>query len=461
MRQVVLVLFTLSVSTVFSITPEECEDGEFHLDPDNCPYSYFRCYVKPNGAGWRIEQYTCPTGTGFHPGINTCDWLYNLPPNICDGITHRPTDAPTTRPPPVSTTEPTTVTTTEATTITTTQSTTVTTTEPTGAKRVVCYFGAWAFYRPGEASFDIDDIDPHLCTHLCYGFANMDNQTWEAVAYDPWYDLAPWDEGCEGDHCHYDSYRRFNKLKEQNPALKTLLSIGGWNTGSGQWSQMAIDPAKRKTFIGSAVLLAKTFGFSGIDFDWEYPGDRAGSDVEHDKEDFTMLVEEFADACHADGLILTAATSPDFKRLDIGMDIPRVAAALDFMNVMTYDYHGAWDNFTGLNTPLYGRIDEEDPDHPGYRFNVNDSINYYIAQGADPMKLNLGTAAYGRGFTLPDDSDTVGLYCPAYEGIPGGHNTHEPGMWSYYEILEALNNDTLPDLPDDSDTVGLYCPAYE
>ena len=48
MRQVALVLFTLGVSTVFSITPEECEDGEFHLDPDNCPYSYFRCYVKPN-----------------------------------------------------------------------------------------------------------------------------------------------------------------------------------------------------------------------------------------------------------------------------------------------------------------------------------------------------------------------------------------------------------------------------
>ena len=34
--------------------------------------------------------------------------------------------------------------------------------------------------------FDIDDIDAHLCTHLNYGFANMDNQTWKLVAYDPW-----------------------------------------------------------------------------------------------------------------------------------------------------------------------------------------------------------------------------------------------------------------------------------
>ena len=30
-RQVALVLFTLCISTMFSITPQESEDGEFHL----------------------------------------------------------------------------------------------------------------------------------------------------------------------------------------------------------------------------------------------------------------------------------------------------------------------------------------------------------------------------------------------------------------------------------------------
>ena len=275
----------------------------------------------------------------------------------------------------------------------------------------------------------------------------MNNQTWKANAYDPWFDLAPWDEGCDGDHCHWDSFRRFTKLKEKNPALKTLLSIGGWNTGSGQWSQMAIDPMKRKTFIDSAVMMAETFNFDGIDFDWEYPGDRQGSDIEHDKEDFTALVEEFAAALHAKSLILTAATSPDFERLDLGMDLPRVVEAIDFINVMGYDYHGAWDNFTGLNTPLYGRNDEGDADHPGYRFNINDTINYYIERGADPLKLNLGIASYGRGFTLPDNTNDNGVYCQTVGPIPSGHITHEAGMWSYYEVLEALTNETLPDLP--------------
>ena len=77
---------------------------------------------------------------------------------------------------------------------------------PEGGKKVVCYYSSWAFYRPGYGKFDIEDIDPHICTHLNYGwdfslftlyfimnllsrFANMNNVTWEIVAYDPWFDL--------------------------------------------------------------------------------------------------------------------------------------------------------------------------------------------------------------------------------------------------------------------------------
>jgi len=436
------VLLVLLIGSSVAVTPEDCEDSEFHLDPENCPHSYYRCYKNSQG-GWDIEKHDCPAGTDFNPAIEACDWADNVPDDVCDGLTTSgPTDNPTDQPTDAPTDGP------------TDQPTYGPTDGPTdnpnpgNDKRTVCYFGSWAFYRTGGASFDIDDIDPSLCTHICYGFANMDNQTWKAVAYDPWYDLAPWDEGCDGDHCHYDSFRRFNRLKEKNPKLKTLLSIGGWNTGSGQWSEMAIDPAKRKTFIDSAVLMAKTFGFDGIDFDWEYPGDREGSDAEHDKEDFTNLVEEFSSALHGKNLLLTAATSPDFKRLEVGVDMPRVSAALDFINVMDYDYHGAWDEFTGLNTPLYGRTEEDNPDHPGHRFNVNDTINYYLSAGADPLKLNLGVAAYGRGFELPKGTNDNGLYCPTEGPIVGGPHTGEAGMWSYLEILEAFNNDSLPVLPD-------------
>lgn len=32
---------------------------------------------------------------------------------------------------------------------------------------------------------------------------------------------------------------------------------------------------------------------------------------------------------------------------------------LDFINVMTYDFHTVWDNFTGHNSPLYQGAHEQ------------------------------------------------------------------------------------------------------
>ena len=51
----------------------------------------------------------------------------------------------------------------------------------------------------------------------------MNNVSWELVAYDPWFDLSPTDEGCDAAHCKYDSYRRVVALKQRNPQLKVKL----------------------------------------------------------------------------------------------------------------------------------------------------------------------------------------------------------------------------------------------
>jgi len=402
-------------------TPEDCQDVEFHPDPDNCPKGYYRC-VPDGSGGWTIEQLECPGETVFHEDLQICDWPGDWVDDMCNGATHAPTHEPTQEP-------------------------TVPTEVPDGGKRIVCYYSSWAFYRNGSGKFDIPDIDPNICTHLNYGFANIDNQTWNIVAYDPWFDLAAWDIGCDGDHCHYDSYRRFNQLRQKNPKLKTLLSIGGWNSGSEVWSHMAADPAKRKIFIDSSVAFAKTFDFDGLDFDWEYPGDREGSDPEHDKEDFTVLIQEFGAALHAEGKLFTAAISPDYKRAGVGYDVPALAKEFDFVNVMDYDYHGAWDNFTGHNTPLYGRHEEDIEGHPGHGFNLNDTINYYISEGMPREKINVGLATFGHGFVLPEGSEETGLFCPAVSGNPKGPYTGTVGFWGYYEILQAFNNDTLPWLP--------------
>lgn len=106
---------------------------------------------------------------------------------------------------------------------------------------------------------------------------------------------------------------------------------------------MAADPVKRRTFVDSVMRFVDTFGWDGIDFDWEYPGDRwvsgqvsvsiaiiiimmvrEGSDPEHDKENFTKLSQELAAALHAKGKLFTAAMSADNKRLDVKQILYRI-----------------------------------------------------------------------------------------------------------------------------------------
>lgn len=50
------------------------------------------------------------------------------------------------------------------------------------AHKLVCYYTSWSQYRDGDGSCLPDAVDPFLCTHIIYSFANIsDNEidTWE------------------------------------------------------------------------------------------------------------------------------------------------------------------------------------------------------------------------------------------------------------------------------------------
>lgn len=58
------------------------------------------------------------------------------------------------------------------------------------------------------------------------------------------------------EHNEDKMYVRFNGLKKRNPALKTLLAVGGWNHENGlesPFSRMVRKPANRKVFIDSVI----------------------------------------------------------------------------------------------------------------------------------------------------------------------------------------------------------------
>jgi chitinase len=51
-------------------------------------------------------------------------------------------------------------------------------------KIVVCKVGGGAWYRSGNGEFFVENIDPMLCTHIIYEFAELDNVTYSIQSRD-------------------------------------------------------------------------------------------------------------------------------------------------------------------------------------------------------------------------------------------------------------------------------------
>lgn len=202
-------------------------------------------------------------------------------------------------------------------------------------------------YRPGNGKFDVEQIDPSVCTHIVYGFAGLGSDN-RIRPLDAWNDLP--------DNWGKNAYGRFVGLKKRNPNLKALLAIGGWNEGSIKYSNMAADVSTRRVFITSVIELLSRFGFDGLDLDWEYPANRGGRP--EDKQNFAQLLREMRPEFSRRGWLMTAAVSAGKNAIDTAYDVPTMSQNLDFINVMAYDYHGGWERVTGLNAPLSARSSE-------------------------------------------------------------------------------------------------------
>ncbi|KAK0161123.1 hypothetical protein PV327_009635 [Microctonus hyperodae] len=286
-------------------------------------------------------------------------------------------------------------------------------------KKIVCYFGSWSVYRPGNGKFDISYIDPWRCTHLIYTFVGLSGNNVKVL--DAWQDLA--------ENWGKNGFGRFNALREKNPALKTLVAIGGWKEGSTKYSQMVKTAANREQFAANVVKFVKKYNFDGFDIDWEYPAQRGGAS--EDVNNFIELLKVMRKYFDNNNLILSAAVASSKSSASQSYKIAEMSKYLDFINVMSYDLHGAWEPQTGINAPLYPATG----DNP--ELNVKAIVKYWLNQGCPKEKLILGVPTYGRTFTLADaNSNRNGA--PTRGPGMGGPYTREPGMLGYNEICEKL-----------------------
>lgn len=247
--------------------------------------------------------------------------------------------------------------------------------QPPAAKPVIV-----AYVFPQHAILHDGDIEAHKITRINYAFANIKNG--RIV------------NGFENDD---QNLATLVALKKQNPSLTVLVSVGGW-LWSSAFSDTALSPASRATFIASVTEFVSRHQLDGLDIDWEYPA-LAGSTTHFrpvDTKNYTLLLkelrarfDELEKQLHRP-LYLTIATgaSPEFLA---HTEMDKVQQYVDTVNLMAYDYYEPdSDATTGNHAPLF--TNPADP----RKVSADTSVKLYEAAGVPPAKIVLGVPFYGH-----------------------------------------------------------------
>ncbi|XP_053663498.1 chitinase-3-like protein 1 [Anopheles marshallii] len=283
-------------------------------------------------------------------------------------------------------------------------------------KLVFGFYSSWARYRNGRGKCMVSDINPHLCTHLIYAFGQLEHGSGIGSVARP-------------DESERDTMLQFNDLRNQNRNLKTLISFGGAHDGGPTFSSIAASSQLRSTFARNVRIFCATYGFNGVDIDWEFP-------LSYDLKNFVQLLSTLSSELHGHGLLLTASVGVNRE-----YEVAGIARHVDYILLMTYDYNGSWDSSTGHNAPLsWGQVESEYQ----RKLNVKESVKYWVRGGAPRSKLIVGLAAYGRTFTL-SYSGSRGTRADARGAGREGPYTKEAGILAYYEVKDAFGSDRIWD----------------
>ncbi|WP_083609476.1 glycosyl hydrolase family 18 protein [Paenibacillus sp. P3E] len=331
--------------------------------------------------------------------------------------------------------------------------------------KLVGYYASWAAY--GRA-YNVTDIDPSKMNVINYAFADIcwngihgnpdpagpNPVTWTCqneqgqpisvpngtiVLGDPWIDAQKsfgddkWDDPIKG------NLKQLWKLKAKNPNLKTVISVGGW-TWSNRFSDVAATAATREVFANSAVDFIRKYQMDGVDLDWEYPvsGGLAGNSYRpEDKQNYVLLLQKIREKLNAAGtadgktylLTIASGAGPAYIQNN---NLSGIAAVVDWINIMTYDFNGSWNTTTGHNAPLY-----YDPaaastglTEPA-NYNIDKAVTSYLASGVPANKLVLGMPFYGRGWGGAPSTGNGQYQVSAGISSTG---TWEKGSYDFYDL---------------------------
>ena len=345
-------------------------------------------------------------------------------------------------------------------------------------KRIVTYFEEWGVY---ERDINLSDVNGQAMTHLNYSFfdvkadgsvelfdayaaqekrfdaADQVSRTFTTAEYqavDPvliaaynsdrytitetadsvtvtsvpvgWNDAGPQDAG---------NFEQLSRFKELNPNVELGFALGGW-TLSDEFSTAFATQAGRDQFTSDVVDIFKTYDFfSVVDFDWEYPGgggDAGNASSANDGANFALVLEQLRSELDAlesqtggnyEVSIATAGGSEKLANLNLAGIDPYV----DFYNVMTYDFHGGWENQTGHQAAMTGDANNYD---------VTTAVSVFEEAGVALNKVVLGAPAYTRAWGGVEDGGTFG-YQQSGTGA-AAQGSFEAGVYDYKDIVSDV-----------------------
>lgn len=328
------------------------------------------------------------------------------------------------------------------------------------------YFTNWGVYgRNYHVKNIVTSGSASKITHINYAFGNVTGgrcTIGDAYAdYDKAYTADQsvdgvadtWDQPLRG------NFNQLRKLKKAYPNIKVLWSFGGW-TWSGGFGQAVQNPT---AFAQSCYDLVEdprwADVFDGIDLDWEYPNACGLSCDTSGPAAFKNMMQAMR-AKFGSSALVTAAVTADASaggKIDAA-DYAGAAPYMNWFNVMTYDFFGAWaaQGPTAPHSPLtsYAGI-------PQAGFNSAEAIAKFKAKGVPANKLLLGIGFYGRGWTgvtqsAPGGSATgpaAGTYeqgiedykvlknsCPANGTVAGTAYAHCGSNWWSYDTPATVTS---------------------
>ena len=227
-------------------------------------------------------------------------------------------------------------------------------------------------------------------------------------------------------------------FKQRNPALKIMLSLGGWG-GCPSCSEVFGREDGRRTFAASVLRLVERFRVDGVDLDWEYPaapGPPGHRFVPEDKQNFTLLVSELRNTLGPEREISFAVGGTDECILK-GFEWDSVMAAVDRVHIMSYDLVHGYSTLTGHHTPLYSCKKQT--------LSADHAVRLLHSLGVPRNKIVIGAAFYARIWKdVPPESN--GLFQPGtfshtisssavdttITGAKGWQLFRDKGAWAAY-----------------------------